>query len=73
MRQQNKSALALARVFEAQPAVSRVNYPGLPSNSGHERAARLFDGFGGMLSFELAGGEEAAKRLGEAVTIPIGP
>jgi cystathionine beta-lyase/cystathionine gamma-synthase len=71
VRQQNESALALARVLEAHPAVSRVNYPGLASNSGHERAATLFNGFGGMLSFEVAGGAEAAKRLGEEVTIPI--
>ncbi len=58
-------------MLEAHPAVSRVNYPGLASNSGHERAATLFNGFGGMLSFEVAGGAEAAKRLGEEVTIPI--
>jgi cystathionine beta-lyase/cystathionine gamma-synthase len=71
VRQQNESALALAWTLEAHPEVARVNYPGLPSNSGHERAARLFDGFGGMLSFELAGGAEAAKRFESAVTIPI--
>ena len=71
VRQQNESALALARVLEAHPAVTRVNYPGLPSNSGHERAKKLFDGFGGMLSVELAGGAEAAKRFEAAVTIPI--
>ena len=71
VRQQNESALTLARFLEAHPAVSRVNYPGLPSNSGHERANKLFDGFGGMLSFELAGGEAAARRFEEAVTIPI--
>ncbi|MCL7956427.1 MAG: aminotransferase class I/II-fold pyridoxal phosphate-dependent enzyme [marine benthic group bacterium] len=71
VRQQNESALALARALEAHDAVARVNYPGLPSNTGHETASRLFDGFGGMLSFELAGGENAARRLEEAVTIPI--
>ncbi len=71
VRQQNESALALARTLEAHPAVARVNYPGLASNSGHERAGRLFDGFGGMMSFELAGGAEAAKRFETAVTIPI--
>jgi cystathionine beta-lyase/cystathionine gamma-synthase len=71
VRQQNESAFALARFLEAHPAVSRVNYPGLLSNSGHGRAKKLFDGFGGMLSFELAGGEEAARRFEEAVTIPI--
>jgi cystathionine beta-lyase/cystathionine gamma-synthase len=51
--------------------VTRVNYPGLASNSGHERARRLFDGFGGMLSFELAGGASAATRLESALRIPI--
>jgi cystathionine beta-lyase/cystathionine gamma-synthase len=71
VRQQNESAMALARVLEEHPAVSRVNYPGLASNSGHERAVRLFDGFGGMLSFEPAGGAEAARRFEAAVTIPI--
>ena len=71
VRQQNESALALARALEAHPAVARVNYPGLTSNSGHETASRLFDGFGGMLSFELAGGENAARRLEEAIAIPI--
>jgi cystathionine beta-lyase/cystathionine gamma-synthase len=71
VRQQNESALALALSLESHPAVSRVNYPGLSSNTGHETARRLFDGFGGMLSFELAGGEDAARRLEETISIPI--
>jgi len=71
VRQQNESAMVLAQFLEAQPAVTRVNYPGLPSNSGHARARELFDGFGGMLSFELAGGADSARRFEECVTIPI--
>jgi cystathionine beta-lyase/cystathionine gamma-synthase len=71
VRKQNESALALARALDSHPAVSRVNYPGLSLNTGHETARRLFDGFGGMLSFELAGGEDAARRLEETITIPI--
>ena len=71
VRQQNVSALALARALEDHPAVTRANYPGLASNSGHERARQLFDGFGGMLSFELAGGAPAAGRLESALRIPI--
>ena len=71
VRQQNVSALTLSSVLEDHPAVTRVNYPGLASNSGHERARRLFDGFGGMLSFELAGGAFAATRLESALRIPI--
>ena len=71
VRQQNESALAIARMLERHPAVSRVNYPGLESHPGHERARALFAGFGGMLSFELAGGTEAAVRLVERVRLPI--
>jgi len=71
VRQQNVSALALAGVLEEHPAVIRVNYPGLASNSGHERARRLFDGFGGMLSFELADGARAAGRLESELRIPV--
>ncbi len=71
VRQQNQSALLIARFLEAHPAVTRVNYPGLESHPAHERARALFDGFGGMLSFELAGGVAAAERFLEGVTIPI--
>jgi cystathionine beta-lyase/cystathionine gamma-synthase len=59
----NASALAVARFLAARPEVARVNHPGLESHPGHARAARLFAGFGGMLSFELEGGEAAARRL----------
>ena len=43
-----------------RPEVSRVLYPGLPGNPGHEVAARQMRRFGGMVSFQLKGGEEAA-------------
>lgn len=69
--QQNTNALALARFLEGHPAVGNVNYPGLESHPGHDVAARLFEGFGGMLSFELDGGVEAAERFMNRVTIPI--
>ncbi|MHC4650284.1 MAG: trans-sulfuration enzyme family protein, partial [Planctomycetota bacterium] len=71
VRQQNASALKIARFLEGVPAVTRVNYPGLPAHPGHDRARELFDGFGGMLSFELDGGVEAAGRFLEGVSIPI--
>jgi len=45
------------------PAVSEVFYPGLPSHPGHQVAARQMSGFGGMISFRLAGGEEAALKF----------
>ncbi len=71
MRQHNESALRIAEALERHPAVTRVNYPGLESHPRHARAAELFDGFSGMISFELAGGVEAADRFIEKVTLPI--
>jgi cystathionine gamma-synthase len=49
--------------------VARVRYPGLPSDPGHERAARLHDGFGAMISFELAGDAADATRLCESLRL----
>ena len=63
VRQQNHTALKLAQFLEMHPAVDHVNYPGLTSHPRHERARKLFDGFSGMLSFELNGGLEAAKAF----------
>jgi cystathionine beta-lyase/cystathionine gamma-synthase len=53
VRFQNDSALKVAQFLEAHPAVARVHYPGLASHPRHARAASLFAGFGGVLSFEL--------------------
>jgi cystathionine beta-lyase/cystathionine gamma-synthase len=71
VRQQNAGASAIASFLERHSAVERVNYPGLASHPRHERARRLFDGFGGMLSFELRGGVEAAKRALARLELPI--
>ena len=71
VRYQNESALKIAQFLEAHPAVAKVNYPGLESHPRHQRARELFDGFGGMLSFELRGGIEAAERFIHNTTLPI--
>lgn len=71
VRAQNESALLLAHALERHPAVAKVNYPGLASHPAHARARALLDGFGGMLSFELAGGVDAVERFFAALTIPI--
>ncbi|MGA2587276.1 MAG: PLP-dependent aspartate aminotransferase family protein [Candidatus Aminicenantales bacterium] len=71
VRFQNESAMKTARFLAAHPSVARVNYPGLPGGASHDRAARLFDGFGGMLSFELKGGVAAAEALMRNVKLPI--
>jgi cystathionine beta-lyase/cystathionine gamma-synthase len=51
--------------------VEKVNYPGLTSHPQHARARSLLDGFGGMLSFELNGGADAADRFMKHTTLPI--
>ncbi len=71
VRYQNESALKIARFFEGHPRVARVNYAGLESNAGHARACELFDGFGGVMSFELKGGTEEAQQFIRRTTLPI--
>jgi cystathionine gamma-synthase len=63
MAAHSASALAVARVLEAHPKVLRVNYPGLASHPGHAVAARQMSGFGGMLSFHVKGGRDAALAV----------
>ncbi|MCC7489578.1 MAG: cystathionine gamma-synthase [Gammaproteobacteria bacterium] len=63
MRQHETNARALAETLAASPAVARVHYPGLPGHPGHDLARRQQRGFGGMLSFELRGGQDAARRF----------
>lgn len=69
MEAHSRNALQLARWLEAQPKVTRVYYPGLPSHPQHELAARQQTGFGGIVAFELQGGQAAAWRLIDAVRI----
>jgi cystathionine beta-lyase/cystathionine gamma-synthase len=71
IKHQNESAFKITKYLENHPAIKIVNYPGLESNPGHRRARDLFDGYGGMLSFELKGGIEAAERLLQNITLPI--
>ncbi|MBI4545779.1 MAG: aminotransferase class I/II-fold pyridoxal phosphate-dependent enzyme [Gemmatimonadetes bacterium] len=60
---QNENGLALAGWLEAHPAVVAVHYPGLESHPEHAVARELFQGFGGMLSLVVRGGDEAALRV----------
>ena len=63
MRQHEETASRLARVLGEQDGVCRVYYPGLESHPGHDLARRQQSGFGGMISFELDGGEEAVRAF----------
>ena len=58
-----RAALALAQFLSEHPAVERVHFPGLPDHPQHELAKRQSTGFGGMLSFEVRGGRQAAERV----------
>jgi len=60
MHAHSARALELARWLEGHPAVTRVHYPGLASHPQHALAARQQAAFGGVLSFEVAGGREEA-------------
>ncbi|GAB4538815.1 MAG: cystathionine gamma-synthase [Anaerolineae bacterium] len=72
MRQQCANAARIAQWLSQHPKVAHVNYPGLPTHPGYEVAQHLFDGrgFGGMLSFEIAGADQAtAFRFMEALEL----
>jgi cystathionine beta-lyase/cystathionine gamma-synthase len=71
VRQHNASAHRIAEFLEGHPSVARVNYPGLVSHAQHDRATRLFDGSGGMLSFELEGGVDAAEAFLGKLQLPV--
>ena len=69
MERHGANALAIARHLERHAQVSKVIYPGLESHAQHALALRQMHGFGGMLSFELDGGLEAANAFASATRV----
>lgn len=69
MEAHSANALALARWLEEQPQVARVLYPGLPSHPQHALAMRQQKTGGGIVSFEVKGGREAAWRVIDATRL----
>jgi cystathionine gamma-synthase len=67
---QNQNAQALAEFLAAHPGVSAVHYAGLSTHPQHEVARRQMRGFGGVVSFEIAGDLEATSRVVDACRIP---
>jgi cystathionine gamma-synthase len=63
IRQQNESALRIARFLQTHPLVDEVMYPGLESHEHHDVAAKQMRGFGGVLSFAPKGGFEAVRAF----------
>lgn len=71
IERQNENALTVAEHLADHPKVEAVYHPGLKDHPGHEVAARQMDGFGGIVSFELAGGVDAGRRVLEATEVCI--
>jgi cystathionine gamma-synthase len=65
MDRHSANAARVAEFLLDHPAVSGVLYPGLPTHPGHDVAAKQMAGFGGMVSFRLRDGEDAALKVCE--------
>lgn len=63
MERHCRNAQAVAEFLVDHPAVAAVHYPGLPDHPDHAVAARIMQGFGGMVSVQLAGGPAAARAM----------
>jgi cystathionine gamma-synthase len=67
---QNATAQALAEFLQSHPRITAVYYAGLPSHPQHNVARRQMRGFGGVVSFEVAGDLDATSRVVDACRIP---
>ena len=68
MRQHCDNAGILADWLQTRAVVKNVYYPGLDSHPTHHLAREQMSGFGGVISFQVHGGEAAARRVAEATT-----
>ena len=69
MDRHSTNAAVVAEFLQAQDAIDRVYYPGLPSHPGHEIAARQMRGYSGMVSFTVRGGYEAAAAVAASTKV----
>lgn len=69
MDRHSSNAAEIAQWLDGRKGVERVLYPGLPSHPGHELAARQMRSFGGMVSIQLSGGAQAARRVAEGTSV----
>jgi cystathionine gamma-synthase len=70
VEQQNRTGQAVAEFLEAHPRIERVWYPGLASHPDHAIAAQQMSGFGGVVSFEVAGDLTATSRFIDRLKLP---
>jgi cystathionine gamma-lyase len=69
MQRHAENAQRVADFLVSHPKVNKVLFPGLTSHPQHELAKRQMKGFGGMMSFELKGGLEHARRFLKALKV----
>ncbi len=69
MERHSDNAELVVDFLRSRPEVTQVLYPGLPEHQGHEIAARQMRRFGGMVSFRVAGGEDAAVAVVNAARL----
>jgi cystathionine gamma-synthase len=70
LERQNVSGQAISQFLEANPAIEKVWYPGLPSHPDHQVAVSQMRGFGGVISFTVRGDLESTSRFIDALQIP---
>ena len=70
VKHQNESAMKIASYLEQHPKIERVFYPGLESHPDHSLAKAQMTGFGGVVSFEVAGGLETTSDFIDRLQIP---
>jgi cystathionine gamma-synthase len=74
VQRQNENGMRVAQFLEAHPGIERVFYPGLPSHPDYEIAQQQMTGFGGVVSFQVAGDKETTSRFIDRLQLPyIGP
>jgi cystathionine beta-lyase/cystathionine gamma-synthase len=69
MEAHQRHAFAVARFLEGHPGVAHVIYPGLKGHPQHALAAEQMRGFSGMVSVQIKGGHEAARRFVQALQL----
>jgi cystathionine gamma-synthase len=69
LREHGKNAQLVAEFLAKQKSVKRVYFPGLPSHPGHDIAKRQQSGFGAIVTLEVQGGVDGAKRFSEALEL----
>jgi len=69
MQRHEENAMIIAKYLESHPQVESVTYPGLQSHPQHDIAKKQMSGFGGMITFFIAGGLEASKNFLENVKL----